>query len=204
MELFLRKVIQRDEFGLPPAARCAPEAAGRRYTGNDIAVLPRRRRLAGLRRHRFHEIHSGARKMTRPALTLPELRALLSISAAKAGPNEDAIAVRATWEQTFNSGDADKIAALYTKDAMMFGSTAQLFTGTDGVRTYFSKLPAGIKVKMGDQQAIAHGPDLLFSSGFADFTLANGTVLPYRLTLALVKVDGKWLVAQHHGSPVPT
>ena len=56
---------------------------------------------------------------------------------------------------------------------------------------------------MGDQQAIAHGPDLLFSSGFADFTLADGTVLPYRLTLALVKVHSKWLVAQHHGSPVP-
>jgi uncharacterized protein (TIGR02246 family) len=137
--------------------------------------------------------------MTRPALTLRDLRVLLSISAAKAGPNEDAVAVRATWEQTFNSGDADKIAALYTKDAMMFGSTAHLFTGTD----VFQQLPAGIKVKMGDQQAIAHGPDLLFSSGFADFRLADGTVLPYRLTLALVKVDGKWLVAQHHGSPVP-
>jgi hypothetical protein len=46
------------------------------------------------------EIHSGARKMTRPALTLQDLRVLLSISAAKAGPNEDAVAVRATWEQT--------------------------------------------------------------------------------------------------------
>ena len=67
--------------------------------------------------------------MTRPALTLRDLRALLSISAAKAGPNEDAVAVRATWAQTFNSGDADKIAELYTKDAMMFGSTAHLFTG---------------------------------------------------------------------------
>ena len=142
--------------------------------------------------------------MTHPALTLQNLRVLLSISAAKAGPNEDAVAVRATWEQAFNSGNADKIATLYTKDAMMFGSTAQLFTGTDGVRTYFSKLPAGTKVKMGGQKAIAHGPDLLFSSGFADFTLADGTVLHYRLTLALVKVDGKWLVAQHHGSPVPT
>ena len=76
--------------------------------------------------------------MTRPALTLRDLRVLLSISAAKAGPNEDAVAVRATWEQTFNSGDANKIAALYTKDARMFGSTAPLFTGTDGVRTYFS------------------------------------------------------------------
>jgi len=141
--------------------------------------------------------------MTRPALTLRDLQVLLSIPAAKAGPNEDAIAVRATWEQTFNSGDADKIATLYTKNAMMFGSTAQLFTGADGVRMYFSQLPAGTKVKMGEQQAIAHGPDLLFSSGFANFTLSDGTVLPYRLTLALVKVDGKWLVAQHHGSPVP-
>nr|WP_256576092.1 nuclear transport factor 2 family protein [Bradyrhizobium sp. CCGUVB23] len=70
-------------------------------------------------------------------------------------------------------------------------------------RTYFSKLPAGIKVKMGDQQAIAAGPDVVLSSGFADFTLPNGTVLPFRLTLAFVKVDGKWRVAQHHGSPLP-
>ncbi|MCP3474108.1 SgcJ/EcaC family oxidoreductase [Bradyrhizobium sp. CCGUVB1N3] len=128
---------------------------------------------------------------------------LLTISSAKAGPNEDAVAARASWEQAYNAGDADKFAALYTKDAMLFGSTAQLFTGTDGVRAYFSKLPAGIKVKMGDQQAIATGPDVVLSSGFADFTLANGTVLPFRLTLAFVKVDGKWLVAQHHGSPVP-
>ncbi|MGV7218409.1 SgcJ/EcaC family oxidoreductase [Bradyrhizobium sp. UFLA05-112] len=128
---------------------------------------------------------------------------LLTISAAEAGPNEDAVAARASWEQVYNAGDVDKFVALYTKDAMLFGSTAQLFTGTDGVRTYFSKLPAGIKVKMGDQQAIAAGPDVVLSSGFADFTLPNGTVLPFRLTLAFVKVDGKWLVAQHHGSPVP-
>ena len=128
-------------------------------------------------------------------LSLPQL--------AKAGPNEDAAAIRAQWEQVYNSGDADKFVALYTKDAMLFGSTAQLFAGSDGVRAYFSKLPPGIKAKMGDQQAIAVGPNILFSSGFADFTLKDGTVLPYRLTLAIVKVDGQWLIAQHHGSPVP-
>ena len=129
--------------------------------------------------------------------------ALFSITAAKAGPVEDAAAVRTQWEQAYNSGDADKFTALYTKDAMLFGSTAQLFTGSDGVRTYFSKLPPGIKAKMGDQQAIAVGPNVLLSSGFADFILKDGTVIPYRLTLAMVKVDGQWLVAQHHGSPLP-
>ena len=125
--------------------------------------------------------------------------AMCSTQPAKAGPTEDAAAVRAQWEQVYNSGDADKFAV----DAMLFGSAAQLFTGTEGVRTYFSKLPAGIKAKMGDQQAIAVGPNVLLSSGFADFTLKDGTVLPFRLTLAIVKVDGHWLIAQHHGSPVP-
>ena len=122
---------------------------------------------------------------------------------AKAGPNEDAAAARAQWEQVYNSGDADKFVALYTKDATLFGSTAQLFSGSDGVRAYFGKLPPGIQAKMGDQQAIAVGSNVLLSSGFASFTLKDGTVVPYRLTLALVKVDGQWLIAQHHGSPVP-
>jgi uncharacterized protein (TIGR02246 family) len=122
---------------------------------------------------------------------------------ANAGPNEDAVAARAQWEQVYNSGDADKFVALYTKDATLFGSTAQLFSGSDGVRAYFGKLPPGIKAKMGDQQAIAIGPDVVLSSGFADFTLKDGTVIPYRLTLALVKTDGRWLIAQHHGSPLP-
>jgi uncharacterized protein (TIGR02246 family) len=131
------------------------------------------------------------------------LALLLCPIAAQAGPNEDAVAARADWEQAYNSGDADKFVALYTKDAMLFGSTAQLFSGSDGVRTYFSKLPAGISVRMGDQQAIMAGPDVVLSSGFADFTFPNGTVVPFRLTLAFVKVDGKWLVAQHHGSPAP-
>ncbi|KJC37559.1 SgcJ/EcaC family oxidoreductase [Bradyrhizobium sp. LTSP857] len=127
----------------------------------------------------------------------------LSPQLAKAGPSEDAAMVRAQWEEVYNSGDADKFVALYTKDATLFGSTAQLFTGSDGVRAYYSKLPPGIKAKMGDQQAIAVGSNVLLSSGFASFTLKDGTVVPYRLTLALVKVDGQWLIAQHHGSPVP-
>jgi uncharacterized protein (TIGR02246 family) len=129
--------------------------------------------------------------------------ALFSLEPAKAGPTEDAAAVLARWEQVYNSGDVDKFVALYTKDALLFGSTASLFSGSEGIRSYFTKLPAGIKAKMGDQQAIAVGPDVLLSSGLVDFTLKNGTVLPFRLTVAIVRVDGQWLIAQHHGSPVP-
>ncbi len=111
--------------------------------------------------------------------------ALFSMEPATAGPTEDAAAVWAQWEQVYNSGDVDKFVALYTKDALLFGSTAQLFTGSEGVRIYFTKLPADIQVKKGDQQAIAVGSNILLSSGFADFTLNNGTVLPFRLTFAM-------------------
>jgi hypothetical protein len=105
---------------------------------------------------------------------------LLAMEPAKAGPVEDAAAVRTQWEQVYNSGDVDKFVALYTKDSLLFGSTAQLFTGSEGARAYFSKLPPGIKAKMGDQQAIAVGPNVLLSSGFADFTLKDG----YRAALS--------------------
>ena len=114
-----------------------------------------------------------------------------------------AAAVWARWEKIYNSGDVDKFVALYTDDPLLFGSTAKLYAGSEGVRSYFIGLPNGIKAKMGHQQAVAAGPNVLLTSGFADFILKDGTVLGYRLTFAIVKVDGQWLIAQHHGSPLP-
>lgn len=141
--------------------------------------------------------------MPRIAAVLAFVTALILTAPAQAGPDEDAVAVRANWEKVYNAGNVDAFVALYTPDAHLFGSTPQLATGADGVRGYFTKLPPGIQVKMGDQKAIAAGPNVLLSSGFAEFSLKNGTVLPFRLTFAMVKIDGKWLIAQHHGSPVP-
>jgi uncharacterized protein (TIGR02246 family) len=126
-----------------------------------------------------------------------------SIGRAKADPVEDGAAVWAQWEQVYNSGDVDEIVALYTEDSLLFGSAAQLFAGAEGARTYFNKLAAGTKVKMGDQHTIAVGRNVLLTSGFVDFTLKDGTLLSYRLTFAMMKVDGQWLIAQHHGSPMP-
>ncbi|SEC97764.1 SgcJ/EcaC family oxidoreductase [Bradyrhizobium erythrophlei] len=114
-----------------------------------------------------------------------------------------AAAVWAWWEKIYNSGDADKFVALYTDDPLLFGSAGKLYAGSEGVHTYFIGLPNGIKAKMGHQQTVAAGPNVLLTSGFADFILKDGTVLSYRLTFAMVKVDGQWLIAQHHGSPLP-
>jgi uncharacterized protein (TIGR02246 family) len=131
------------------------------------------------------------------------IAALVAAEPVRAGPAEDAAAFWAHWAEIYNSGDADRFVELYTKDAMLFGSTAQLAAGSDGVRTYYTKLPAGIQAMMGEEKAVEVAPNVLLISGFVDFTLKNGTVLPFRLTLAAVKTEGQWQVAQHHGSLVP-
>jgi hypothetical protein len=84
-----------------------------------------------------------------------------------------AAAVWARWEKIYNSGDVDKFVALYTDDPLLFGSTAKLYAGSEGVHTYFIGLPNGIKAKMGHQQTVAAGPNVLLTSGFADFILKD-------------------------------
>jgi hypothetical protein len=100
-------------------------------------------------------------------------------------------------------GTGTKIVALYTKDALFYGSTAPLFKGQEGVRAYFSHLPPGLKAQMGEQTVVAVQPDVLLSSGLVDFARPDGTVASFRLTLALVRAGNQWFIAQHHASLVP-
>jgi uncharacterized protein (TIGR02246 family) len=141
--------------------------------------------------------------MSRLATIFALLTALFAFAPATAGPLEDAAEVRAQWAGAFNAGDRDKLVALYTKDALFYGSTAPLFKGQEGVRTYFSHLPPGLKAQMGEQTVIAVEPDVLLSSGLVDFTRPDGNAASFRLTLALVRVGGQWFIAQHHASLVP-
>jgi ketosteroid isomerase-like protein len=129
---------------------------------------------------------------------------MLTVHAATAAaPLDDAASVRTQWAEAFNAGNVDKLVSLYTNDALFYGSTAPLFKGSDGVRTYFSHLPPGLKAQMGEQSVVAVEPNVLLSSGLVDFSLKDGPVASFRLTLALVKVGGQWQIVQHHASLVP-
>ena len=131
------------------------------------------------------------------------MASILAVAPAIAGPVEDATDVRSRWTEAFNAGDRDLLVALYTKDALFYGSTAPLFKGQDGVRAYFSHLPLGLKAQMGEQSVVAIELNVLLSSGLVDFTRPDGGVASFRLTLALVRVGDTWLIAQHHASLVP-
>lgn len=105
------------------------------------------------------------------------------------------------WVEVFNSHDLDAHAALYTEDAMLFGSMPELIIGRAAIRDYFGG--------PGPEVHVAHYPfprvvmisdSVAATAAYVDF--ADGdTLMPYRVTWMLVKADGEWKIAQHHGSP---
>ena len=110
-------------------------------------------------------------------------------------------ALLAEWIAAFNAHDLDRHMKLYTKDAILFGSVDELQKGRDRIKSYFGGRPPGMRVKsypMPEVREVA--PDVVVTGGHVDF--ADGdSPSPYRMTWVLVKKDGNWRIAQHHGSP---
>ena len=110
-------------------------------------------------------------------------------------------ALVAAWVEAFNKHDLDTHVGLYTEDATLFGSRADLSIGRQAIRAYFSRLGSGVHVQRYHKPHVVQlTPEVAASAAYVDF--ADGeTPSPYRMTWMLVKRDGNWPIAQHHGSP---
>lgn len=105
------------------------------------------------------------------------------------------------WVDAFNSHDLDRHMDLYTEDAMLFGSVDELQQDRNAIRAYFGKRPPGIRVKTYSMPLVRYPTaDVAVTGGHVDF--ADGSeLMPYRMTWVLVRRNGNWKIAQHHGSP---
>lgn len=105
------------------------------------------------------------------------------------------------WADAFNARDLARHVRLYTADAMLFGSTDELYRGHSGVHDYFAGLPASVQISNVPAPAVTRLSDeVAVTAAHVDFTDGE-KLLPYRLTWALVLRGGNWRIAQHHGSP---
>lgn len=105
------------------------------------------------------------------------------------------------WVEAFNSHDLDRHMALYTEDATLFGAVDELQVGRAAIRLYFGGRPPTVRVKDYPMPRVRDiAADVKVTAGFVEF--ADGdTPSPYRMTWVLVRRDGNWRIAQHHGSP---
>jgi uncharacterized protein (TIGR02246 family) len=134
---------------------------------------------------------------------------LVAVSPVYAAPADDAAALEAKWADAFAKWDIDALAALYTKDALFFGPSPELYIGQDGVKTYFSKLPKGVfkSAAFSDQHVIRLTGSVIVAAGFVTFTReVNGQTsqVPFRITLTLLRQGKGWRIAAHHASPKGT
>jgi len=109
------------------------------------------------------------------------------------------------WVSAFNECSAEKLSALYDPAATLWGTNSTaLIAAPEGVRFYFNSacsMQPAIKVHLGERTTKVFGTT---ATSAGTYTFArDGKELPARFSFALARVGDRWLIIQHHSSPLP-
>lgn len=146
------------------------------------------------------------------------LAAVASLAACQKAPSgqapvteAEALKVAETNEATYSGGDANKIAAMFDRKAVVFdpghvdpSSDPKVVRGW--AADFISMQPADFAMRNRSIQII--GPDAFVNSGIGSFTVAAGQARPQvgvRITQVYTRgKDGKWAIVHEHMSMPPT
>jgi uncharacterized protein (TIGR02246 family) len=127
-----------------------------------------------------------------------------------AGPKEDGRALVERWAETVNRGKVDEVAALFRRDAVVWGiTTTSLATSADDVKGYFSNaLSRPLTVKLQNHTTSALSDGVVVDAGMMELSRpAEGggqpTVIPVRYHFVVVKDGPAWKIAALHASRRP-
>ena len=141
-------------------------------------------------------------------MAMLSMLALAHAMPCAAGPREDAFGMVDEWAFAFNSGNVEKIVALYSPEALVLGTVSPSLTTTpDELRKYFGASSAAkSQVALGERAAAVLNNDAAVMTGFYEFSRpVNGqqVVAPARFTFILVRRDEGWRIVHHHSSLRP-
>jgi uncharacterized protein (TIGR02246 family) len=147
--------------------------------------------------------------MTRRLCALVLSGVLLIVTPCLADPKEDVAATTAKWASAFAELNADKIAGLYAKDAVLWGTVAPILRSTpEAIREYFSTAVKGrsnMKVIFEEQLVRVYGDTAINSGRYTFSYVLNGEqrTVPGRYSFTYVKAGSDWLIVDHHSSAMP-
>jgi uncharacterized protein (TIGR02246 family) len=125
------------------------------------------------------------------------------------GQQSDVDQATQAWIEAFNEHDAEKIAALYHSEAVLWGTfSPELITSNDGIRGYFEmnfQLNPPPNTSIGARQTRIYG-DTAISSGHYSFEMdvqgqAHSVSARFSFTYRLL--GDQWLIVDHHSSLLP-
>jgi len=132
------------------------------------------------------------------------------VSAAIAGPKEDALQVVDRWAKAFSDSDVDSIVKLYAPDALFLGTGSKtVVSNPEGIRKYFeqallSNRPRGAKLDsssamvVSDAAVVVTGLDTVTGVRDGNPISANG-----RVTFVIGRRGSDWLIVHFHRSAMP-
>jgi uncharacterized protein (TIGR02246 family) len=116
------------------------------------------------------------------------------------------------WTEAYATMDGKRTAAVYTDDARLWGTNSrEQSVGREGITAYFSRPRPGvasIAVTVGEHTVRPLGDGAAVASGHYTFRMnkSDGTHQESRARFSMAIMrgsDGKWLIADHHSSPLP-
>lgn len=133
---------------------------------------------------------------------------LLFTFTAQAADKPDVNAALTEWVTALEARDADKIVALYDKDAIFFSTFAVKPMKTQAERlAYYKKVVANPDIKIDIVESHPHiFGDVAINSGLYTFhhtQEGEEVTVPARFSFAYMLQGGKWVIIDHHSSKVP-
>jgi uncharacterized protein (TIGR02246 family) len=119
-------------------------------------------------------------------------------------------AVQADWNAGADPWNPERLAAIYTADALFFGGRPGHAVGAAAILAYFASyrevIVAG-SMRLVEQHMLELAPDCVLAQGYAEFAFRlhpeQRTASRLRTTLVLLKQGEGWKIRQHHFSAAP-
>lgn len=120
------------------------------------------------------------------------------------GPEQAATALTQAWVEGWNNGNLDSVAALYTEDADLLGSTGEMVEGREAIESYLNELSSGplsgTTISVGEAEVRCFSDSTCVSDSSYEFS--GDSTLSGLTTIVLVKQNDEWRIAAHR-SRVP-
>lgn len=143
--------------------------------------------------------------------TAVAILALTACGTDDSGPTEQEIAgLFDQWNAALADGNADKVADLYAADGVLLPTLSPVIrSNRDQITEYFAddflpKKPQGTitesHVRILDDENATHSGNYRFALTGKD---GSKSEVEARFTYVYEKIDGRWLIVEHHSSAAP-
>jgi len=119
--------------------------------------------------------------------------------------NDDIVQLFSNWNDAIQTGDPDKVTAMYAEDAVLLPTVSnQVRHNHSEIRDYFvsflAKSPRGEINESNPRQLT---DDLVSNTGVYTFTFGDGAQVMARYSYLYKCIGGEWKILEHHSSMMP-